>query len=354
MPRKKFTHKSNNASELKASNTDTEKVLNSVAKSHKGSEKVEDWHEIRIKKKHVRLARRTLVVVSAGVLALGIFLIAKAFTPAKKQPPVSNLTKSVFSQNIEAQKKKPQPPEITARSAIVVSVSNGKILYAKNPDLKLPPASTTKILTAYLAIKEFDLSEKVAVPQECTKVEGTRMGLVAKEIVNVESLIYGMLVSSAGDAACTLSTYKFSSGTFIAKMNFLTKELGLQHTNFENVIGLDAEDGNQVSTARDLYLMANTAMKNGVFRKIVGTKEITLYSSDWAHVHHLYSTNQMLFDTPGSLGIKTGTTPSAKEVLVYSYQKEDDELIIVVMGSVNRYQDTKALLNYSLTNFKDL
>ncbi len=256
---------------------------------------------------------------------------------------------SVFGANLN--KKIPEAPYTSARSAIVVSTKKNKILFAKNPDLKLPPASTTKILTALLAISEFNLDEKIVVPSSCTLVEGTKMGLIANETINVESLLYGLLVASAGDAACTLSVHKFSSGTFIAKMNLLAKDIGLTNTNFTNPIGLDTDEVSHVSTARDLYLMTREALKNGVFRKIVGTKEVVLRSSDGKYAHSIRSTNKLLFELPGSLGVKTGTTTFAKEVLVYAYQYHDDEIIIVVMGSDDRFSDTKALLDFALANY---
>ncbi|MBI4091517.1 D-alanyl-D-alanine carboxypeptidase, partial [candidate division WWE3 bacterium] len=245
-------------------------------------------------------------------------------------------------------------PDLTAKSAIVVSTKKSKTLFAKNIDLKLPPASTTKMLTALLAIREFDLAEEVEVPAECTKIDGSSMKLVSAEKVNVESLLYGLLVASAGDAACTLSVHKFSSGTFVVKMNKLAGELGLTNTVFNNPVGLDVEGKDQYSSSRDLYLMAKEAMKNGVFRKIVGTKEVSFPSLDGKRTYNIKSTNRLLFDVPGSLGIKTGKTDLAKEVLVYAYQNHDDELIIVVMGSEDRFADTKALLNFTLANYFEL
>lgn len=258
-------------------------------------------------------------------------------------------SESIF--NATLSKKVPETPSISAKSAIVVSTKTDKILYARNPDLKLPPASTTKILTALLAIREFDLGEIVQVPSMCTTVEGTKMGLITNEGINVESLLYGLLVASAGDAACTLSVHKFSSSTFIAKMNLLGKDIGLANTTFTNPIGLDSDEVSHVSTARDLYLMTKEALKNGVFRKIVGTKEEVLRSSDGRFLHNVVSTNKLLLEVPGTLGVKTGKTSLAKEVLVYAYQYRDDEIIIVVMGSDDRFADTRKLLDFTVINY---
>lgn len=301
-----------------------------------------------ITKKEVKLGVRLLA--GAFSLSLLLFYVAYSRTSEKKVLGVSTQEPNK-STSEELSKTKPQPPEITATSGIAVSTKRDKILFAKNPDLKLPPASTTKILTALVAIKNFNLSDVVEVPVECVEVEGAKMGLFAKENINVENLLYGLLVPSAADAACTLASYHSSSGAFLVKMNDLAKKIGLSETSVTNVVGFDSDDGSHVSSARDLYLIAKEAMKNGTFRKIVGTKDTILYSSDGKFSHRIVSTNKLLFELPGTLGIKTGTTPLAKEVLVYSYQFNDDELLIVVMGSLNRFTDTKLILDYATKNF---
>ncbi len=295
---------------------------------------------------------RSSVRFMLGALSVVFVLISvRAFSFKTPNTVLGSSVKGVPYQQKESTFSAVQKPDISATSALAVSSKKNKILYAKNPDLKLPPASTTKILTAIVSIKDFNLDEVVEVPEECTLIEGAKMGLFAKEKMNVESLLYGLLVPSAGDAACTLASNHFSSGAFLVKMNELAKKIGLSETNFTNVVGLDSDDGSHVSSARDLYLMSKEAMKNGTFRKIVGTKETTLYSADGMYSHRIVSTNKLLFELPGSLGIKTGTTPMAKEVLVYSYQYKDDEIIIVVMGSSDRFADTKALLKYSIDTY---
>ncbi len=307
---------------------------------------------------HLRSIITQKVVKSSVRVALGAFslalvvLIVNALSVKPGNTVLGSSSKALNTKAVKESTLSAVPlPNISAVSAISVSTKQNKILFAKNPDLKLPPASTTKILTALVSIKDFNLDEVISVPEECTKVESSKMGLFAGEKMNVETLLYGLLVPSAGDAACTLASNHFSSGAFLVKMNELAKKIGLAETNFTNVVGLDSDDGTHVSSARDLYLMSKEAMKNGTFRKIVGTKETTLYSVDGKYSHHIVSTNKLLFELPGTLGIKTGTTPMAKEVLVYSYQHKDDEILIVVMGSSDRFGDTKAILNYSILTY---
>ena len=311
---------------------------------------------ITIHIKNYTIKKSVLVGIMRGTLsgftfALLLFAFQKPVSEkgVLSESTINNTAPSVFEKELGPTIV---PPDISAASYIVVSTKKNKILAAKNSDVKLPPASTTKILTGLLAIQEFDFEEVVEVPAFCTKLEGSKIGLAPGEKINVESLLYGLLVASAGDAACTLSAHKFSSGTFIVKMNILAKQIGLTNTNFNNVVGFDTEEETHVSTARDLYLMTREAMKNGVFRKIVGTEETTIYSDDLKFSHHIRSTNQLLFEVPGTLGVKTGKTPKAKEVLVYSYQKNGDEIITVVMGSDDRFGDTKELINFVNTNYQ--
>lgn len=284
---------------------------------------------------------------TVGLIIVISALIFLVFLPKKNSVlGTSNKVPYVEENNIL-----PTPPEISAKSAIVVSTKKNKVYFKKNENLKLPPASTTKILTALLILNEFNLSESALVPKECTQIESSKIGLLAGESLSVESLLYGTLVASAGDAACTLASYKLPESQFVAKMNLLAQKLNLKNTNFSNAIGLDYDTGVQESSAFDLYLMAKEAMKNGVFRKIVGTKEIMIYSSDNKFSHKVTSTNELLFEVPGTVGIKTGRTQKAKEVLVYAYSYKDDELIIVVMGSDDRFLDAKVLLDYTLKNY---
>ncbi|MEK7595060.1 MAG: D-alanyl-D-alanine carboxypeptidase [Patescibacteria group bacterium] len=300
-----------------------------------------------------------LVSVSIGSLIGSLYYkknvlgaSSKAALDSKEATFSGQEKKTTYSPFLEEVKRQGiVEPEILATSAIVVSSKTRKILYEKEPDLKLPPASTTKILTALIAIKEFNLGDLIEVSETCTKVEGAKIGLRPSEKISVESLLYGVLVASAGDAACALSSNLLSEQAFVTKMNELAREIGVTNTNFTNAIGLDSSDGGHVSTARDLYIMASNAMKNGVFRKIVGTKEEVLYSKDLKLSHPIRSTNKLLFEIPGALGIKTGKTEKAKEVLVFSYQYKDDEIITIVMGSSDRFADTKKLIEFVDKNY---
>lgn len=309
-------------------------------------------HKNEVKKRLVAEPRSKILFVTPFLRIAGLIIVISllsflVFLP-KKNSVLGTSDKVPY---MEENNFLPPTPEISAKSAIVVSTKKNKVYFRKNENLKLPPASTTKILTSLLAINEFNLSESAVVPKKCTQIDSSKIGLLSGERISVESLLYGTLVASAGDAACTLASYKLPESQFVAKMNLLAQKLNLKNTNFSNAIGLDYDTGVQESSAFDLYLMAKEAMKNGVFRKIVGTKEIIIYSSDNKFSHKVTSTNELLFEVPGTIGIKTGRTEKAKEVLVYSYSYKDDEIIIVVMGSDDRFLDAKVLLDYTLKNY---
>ena len=241
-----------------------------------------------------------------------------------------------------------QTPAVSAKSYVVMDVVSGTVLSEKNPDEVFPPASTAKIATALAALALYDLDEEIAIPQFCTQVDGNKIGFSQGLRFRVEVILQALLVASAGDAACTLSVSRVSYADFVAKMNFVVKEGGLARTKFTNPIGLDDADGENLSSARDLAKLAILAMHNDFFRETVKLKELELRDLDGKFAKQLTNTNRLLWDIPESVGIKTGTTTGAGEVLVYEYTKDKADLIIVAMGSKDRFADVKLLLDWAL------
>ncbi len=244
-----------------------------------------------------------------------------------------------------------EKPDISAKSALVIDVTSGKILYGLNTDEKLAPASTTKLMTAVIALDIYSLDEKLAVPGVCTNVEGQKAGLYAGMIISVKDLVNVLLINSSGDAACVLSWGVTSYSDFVNLMNLKTQKIGMKNTRFTNSIGLDGENGSHYSTANDLYKLAKYAIKNKTIKDIVKTKEYALDDSSRNFEIKVFNTNKLLWDIPETVGIKTGTTQSAGEVLIYEYKTEEKDLIIVVMGSDDRFSDTKELLNWTLESY---
>lgn len=248
-------------------------------------------------------------------------------------------------------------PIISAQGAIAVDLDSGVPLYEKNPDLGLLPASTTKIVTALIALDTFSLDQILTVPKGIN-VDGQKMGLFAGEQMKVEDLLYGLLVYSANDAAMTLAmNYPVSSesgissySAFIDSMNNKARKLSMNNSNFENPVGLDGL--NQTTTARDLVRVSEVAMRNPIFSKIVGTKSITITDVTGKYVYHLENVNQLLGEVPGVLGIKTGWTENARENLVTFIENDNHKIVLVILGSQDRFGETKELINWIFENYE--
>ncbi len=242
-------------------------------------------------------------------------------------------------------------PDISSVAAAVYDRKSGKILYSKSPDERLAPASTTKLMTALIALELYTSEDVVAIPYFCTNIDSTKAWLPAEEEFKAYDLITTMLVGSAGDAACALATSKISYSEFVDKMNEKAKVLGMKNTNFVNPIGLDGFKGVHYSTVSDLYALALASLSNDMVKKTVATKEFTIKSLSSDFTYKVTNTNRFLWEIPGSAGIKTGTTVGAGEVLMYNWKDDDKDLVIIVMGSQDRFSDTKKLLDWSLENY---
>jgi D-alanyl-D-alanine carboxypeptidase len=240
-------------------------------------------------------------------------------------------------------------PIISAQAALAIDMDSQVTLYEKKPDSPLLPASTTKIITALVAMEYYPLDLVVKVP--LVKIDGQKMGLIQGEEITVESLLYGLLVYSANDAAEVLAL-NFPGGRdlFITAMNLKAKELGLVHSKFSNPAGLDDGDGH-VTTARDLIRVSEIAMQDPLFAEIVATKEKTVKSTNGKITHKLRNINELLGVVPGVLGVKTGWTENARENLVTYIERDGRRVMIVLLASQDRFGETKELIDWIFTNF---
>ena len=240
-------------------------------------------------------------------------------------------------------------PVLSAQGAIAVDLKSGISLYEKNTDNPLLPASTTKIVTALVALDTYPLDQVITVGN--IKVEGQKMGLFTGEQMKVEDLMYGLLVYSANDAAEVLAeNYPGGYDAFISAMNSKAQELSMNNSHFENPVGLDGFS--QITTAKDLVRVSEVAMRNPEFAKIVGTKQIILHDVSGKMSYNLKNINQLLGSVPGVLGVKTGWTENARENLVTYIERDDRKVMIVVLGSQDRFGETKELIDWIFTNYK--
>ena len=254
-------------------------------------------------------------------------------------------------------RSQPAPPAITASSAIVWDASAGVELYSKAPDARIAPASTTKMMTAILALELIPLNTRITVDaRDISKPEydESSMNLIAGETLTAEDLLYGALMVSGGDAARVLGR---TAGTtllggaagdplarFVQEMNARIARLGLPHTHFVNPDGGDAPG--QHSSARDLLRIAVEALKRPEFAKIVATQTATRQTIDGTRTYSLENSNQLLFQRPGVHGVKTGTTDACGQCLVTAQWGVGGRIMAVVLGSTDRYADTMLLLDW--------
>ncbi|MFZ3301875.1 MAG: D-alanyl-D-alanine carboxypeptidase family protein [Microgenomates group bacterium] len=239
-------------------------------------------------------------------------------------------------------------PILSAQSVMAVDLTSGVTLYEKDPNKPLLPASTTKIVTALVAIDTYQPEQVLKVGR--VVVEGQKMGLVMGEEIKFIDLLNGLLIYSANDAAEVLAqNHPGGRDLFIGLMNKKVKDLGLTNTHFTNPVGLDS--GAQYSTTRDLVVVAKEAMKNQTFAEIVGTKEKIVKSVDNRFTHRLYNINKLLGEVDGVKGVKTGWTENARENLVTYVDKNNRKVMVVVLGSSDRFGETKELIEWIYTNY---
>lgn len=238
-------------------------------------------------------------------------------------------------------------PYIDATAALVMEVESGRVLYSKNPTVRKSIASTTKIMTAIIALENGDLEDVVTVSGKAAGTRGSSINLRAGQKFTLKELLYGMLMNSGNDAAVAIAEHIGGSvEAFAVMMNNKARELGADNTVYVTPHGLDAEG--QYSTAYDLALITRYALKNPVFSRIVATNIANIPG------RQLYNTNELLEIYPGADGVKTGYTGKAGRCLVASATRSGMRIISIVLGSPTRYKRAEAsrmILDYGFNNY---
>jgi D-alanyl-D-alanine carboxypeptidase len=190
----------------------------------------------------------------------------------------------------------------------------------------------------------------LTIPQGI-KVEGQKIGLFSGEQFRFEDLLEALLVYSANDAAMALAlNYPGGYDSFVSAMNQKAKDLSMVNSNFENPVGLDS--AGQTTTAKDLLRVSEVAMRNPVFARIVGLKTVDITDITGKNKYHLSNVNKLLDSVPGVAGIKTGWTENARENLVTYIERDGHKLIIVVLGSQDRFGETKELIDWIFASYE--
>ena len=233
---------------------------------------------------------------------------------------------------------------VSAQRAIVVDAVTGRVLFEKNADQQALIASTTKIMTALIVCERCNVLDRMRIPREAVGIEGSSMYLKEGEVLTIQELLYGLMLSSGNDAAVALAIY--CGGTvegFAELMNDKAHVLGLANTHFENPNGLDSPG--HYSTARDLAALAAYAMENPVFYKTVSARTVTVGN------RYLRNHNKLLWQVEGADGVKTGFTRAAGRILVSSATRNDRRLICVTLNDPNDWADHSALLEEGFSRF---
>lgn len=250
--------------------------------------------------------------------------------------------------------------DLSAKSAVVMEAGSGTILYEKEKDKELPPASVTKVMSLLLIFQEIDsgklkLSDKVTVSEHAASMGGSQVFLEPSEVQDVETLIKCVVVSSANDAVVALAEHiAGSEDAFVKRMNQEAKKLGMKHTTFKNACGLDA-DGH-VTTAYDIALMSRelTTKHPNIFKYTkIWMDSFTHETKKGTTEFELSNTNKMIKQYNGCTGLKTGSTSTAKFCLSATATRNGIDLIAVVMASDDsktRIKDASALLDYGFSN----
>lgn len=259
-------------------------------------------------------------------------------------------------------------PNIKSEGAILLDFESGRILFEKNADTKLYPASTTKIMTAILAIESGDLDKVFTASEQAVysiTLGSSNMGLLPGEELPLSELLYGILVYSANEGCVVIAeNLAGSCEEFVEQMNNKAKELGMNNTHFANPHGL--HDDNHYTTARDLSILARYAMANEKFREYVSTATYTIpptnkYKKDriMSNTNHLISNIQTgEYYYKYAIGIKTGFTSKAGNCLVSAAKKGDIELIAVTLNAkpnldkIYSFVDSKMLYEYGFSNYE--
>lgn len=269
-------------------------------------------------------------------------------------PPVPQISaKDISSESVSLTLTVPDhkpAPSVAAQAVFVIDAGSGEILHQYNADTPLFPASTTKIMTALVVLESMKLDSVVTIPTPPV-ADGSHMGIVVGESIQVKDLLAGLLIDSANDAADAFShLYPGGPDAFVARMNQKAKELGLTHTHYTNVVGYS--DANHVTSVRDLVILARQAMKNPDFARYVGLQTLTVTSTDQAIVHSLKTTNELLGSYPGMVGIKTGWTEEAGECFVAQATRGNQTIISAVLASPDRFGETKKILDWGFETFR--
>ena len=285
-----------------------------------------------------------LVLVMISLLSLNTY----ANNEEDEKINVNNIISDVIQTSSDISKE----PILNSRSAIVIDRNSKTILFGKKENEKRKMASTTKIMTAIVVIENSNLSDVVQVSKKSAGTGGSRLGLKVNDKITVNDLLYGLMLCSGNDAAVALAEHVGGSvENFSVLMNNKAQELNLSNTNFVTPHGLDND--NHYTTAYELAILTDYALKNKTFSNIVATKNYTATIN--GNPKNLSNTNELLGNLNGIYGVKTGFTNGANRCLVTACKRNNLDIICIVLGADTkkfRTQDSIKLIEYTFNNYQ--
>lgn len=291
------------------------------------------------------IALAILIVIALPILTDTAESILISYQIPQNNSQVAGIQKY----NIPPVSKNIPPPPLFARAVFVKDLTSGITLYQKDANLSLPIASTTKIMTALVASEYFKPNSTLTV-REGASITGAKVGLFAGEDLSFRSLLYGMLLNSGNDAAYALAeNYPGGVLGFVSAMNKKAAQLNLANSHFDNPVGFDSPK--HFSSAKDLTVITEEALKNTTLSRIFATKETSIVSLDKRYTHQLANLNKLLSSVKGVLGVKTGYTQEAKENLVTYVNRDGHQILTVVLGSNDRFGESTKLIEWIYENF---
>ena len=230
-------------------------------------------------------------------------------------------------------------------SIIVKDLNSKKLIFAKDENQVLRPASLTKIMTSILAIESGKMNSVVTITDEMKKVEPTISNFQVGENFYLKDLVHAAMIKSANDAANAIAIYlgKGNKQLFVNMMNIKAKQLGMKNTNFTNPCGFDL--GNHISTAKDLMVLTEYAIKNPIFNSIVKLNKYSFSAINTDNKYIVYSSNKLLKDEPYIVGIKTGYTNKAGACLIARAKKGNQDILMIMLNANNRWPNAKRALD---------
>lgn len=297
-----------------------------------------------------KIVKKIFIFLLIIVTLNGAF-INLCYADDMEEDETEDITENEINEVNEVSKNAAEVPILNSRRCVIFDRTSKTVMYGKNEELRSAMASTTKIMTATIALENGNLQDEITIDRKAAGTGGSRLGLKRGDKITLNDLLYGLMLRSGNDAAVAIAEHIGGSVEGFAElMNQKATELGLKDTHFVTPHGLDSSE--HYTTALELAKLTDYALKNEKFAKIVATKSTTISIN--GNPRQLFNTNELLGVLNGVIGVKTGFTNGAGRCLVTETKRGDMDIIVVVLGAdtkKDRTKDSIKLIEYAFSNF---